>query len=133
MMPMRASLLLPLLATFGSACGGPRIDVGVPFQVAFVAPDHGATGVAVDVEPSIGFNQPVDEGSLEASLAIRIQGEEVARNLILPAGGHVATVLLAQELPSAATVEIAVGPGVESADGVALGAEMVVSFVTAVE
>lgn len=130
--------ILPALALAGAlpiatGCGGPSIDVGVPFSVAFVSPSHGASGVAVDVEPSVGFNEAVDPASLDEGLVVRSGDKELDRTLLMSPGGRVVTVLLGRELPADVAVEIEVGADVRSNEGVRLGAALAVSFTTAAE
>lgn len=121
--------LLPVLALF-AACGGPSIDVGTAFGVAFVAPSHGATDVALDVEPTVGFNRAIDRASVEAGIHVNADGREQERVLQVEPGDKLVRILLVHRLPRATSVRIVVDAETSAADGVVLGAPVEAEFTT---
>lgn len=111
-------------------CGPPTLEVGTPFTVAFTGPSHGATGIAVDTDIRIGFNDPVEPQSARDNQKVTIDGDDVARSVLFFEGDTVLVLVPTRTLPNATAVRVEIGADVESASGVDLDAPLLIEFTT---
>lgn len=118
---------------FLTACGGPSVELGEDaLRVVHTSPHHGAVDVAPDTRPAVGFNRSIGPTS-RSQVRLEERGAdgafaEVDARWVLRDEGRVVIIVPRRQLTPGAEARIRVGPKVQSADGVPLGAELVAGF-----
>ena len=123
-----------ILSLAAIGCGGPTVEIEEPFQVIHSAPQHGGTGIAVDVVPSIGFSGPVNANTSHA-VSLQKQGaaqfELISATIFIESDGYLITLLPNDFLEANTKYQIVATTEVRSSDDEPLLTRYRAEFVTA--